>query len=679
MIPCAFGRARAVTRRAAITAALTLVAAVPAVAQPASNPLFQRGAGPLAPAFWRDLAEAAPAEWHAIAEFVAQWEAYARANSGPAAALAAAAFLAALGGAGWHALRWCRRLVSRPAPQRFDQALAALLVVLADTTIVPALILSAVLVLRDFGLMPGPATALGADLATALAIAGFGSGVATGLFAPGDPGRRMVAFTDREAASYASHFAWAARTFGLAVFLNSVHGALQASGTAGAPSTPLAPSLAIGALFALVIAAITVHLLWRSAQADFRAGTVASANGGFAWFRAVLWLFAGAVLAGLAAGYVGFAMFVAGRVVASLAVVGMAIIAMVFIDTLMTEPMAPDRPAGRRIATLLGLGPHGLELIETLASALLRLAIMVLAALFILGYTGLITGDVYGLFERASAAFTFGGITVSAGAIVTSVVLVTAGGLAIRGAQRWLAAKFLPRSGLDAGLQNSILSLFGYAGAMAVLALALAALGIDLQKIALIAGALSVGIGFGLQSVVSNFVCGLILLAERSIRVGDWVVVKNEEGWVRRISVRATEIETFDRARVLIPNQEFITGVVKNWTHGGTVGRVIVKVRVTYDSSLDQVRETLMECGLRHPLVLHAPPPSVFLIGFGDIGIDFELRCLIGVVEQALAIRSELQMEVMRRFGEAGIKMPFPGHEERPPGPVAAPARPPTA
>jgi small-conductance mechanosensitive channel len=242
------------------------------------------------------------------------------------------------------------------------------------------------------------------------------------------------------------------------------------------------------------------------------------------------------------------------------------------------------------------------------------------------------------------------------------------GALAVRAAQRWLAIKFLPRTGLDAGLQNSILALFGYGALIAVVALSLGALGIDLAKIALIAGALSVGIGFGLQAVVSNFVSGLILLAERSIRVGDWVVVKNEEGFVRRISIRATEIETFDRASVIIPNQEFITGVVKNWTHGNTVGRIIVKARVTYDSDATTVRALLLASATNHPQVLRAPPPAVYLMGFGDIGIDFELRCLIGNIEQCFSVRDDLYMAVLRAFRDAGIRIPAPVHEARVPG-----------
>ncbi len=240
--------------------------------------------------------------------------------------------------------------------------------------------------------------------------------------------------------------------------------------------------------------------------------------------------------------------------------------------------------------------------------------LIVLAALLLLSFSGIFAEDFFSVFQRASWDFVIGGVNLSPTAILVALAFLLVGGLAIRAGQRWLATKFLPRTGLDAGLQNSILALFGYgepAGPRGA-ALSLAALGIDLQKIALIAGALSVGIGFGLQAVVSNFVSGLILLAERSIRVGDWVVVKNEEGWVRRISIRATEIETFDRASVIIPNQEFITGVVKNWTHGNTVGRIIVKVRVAFDSDVARVRDLLVECAkgrTRRCPRRHHPPP----------------------------------------------------------------------
>ena len=146
--------------------------------------------------------------------------------------------------------------------------------------------------------------------------------------------------------------------------------------------------------------------------------------------------------------------------------------------------------------------------------------------------------------------------------------------------KRWLERELLPRTALEPSLQLSIATIFGYVGAIAAISFALSGLGFDLQKIALIAGALSVGIGFGLQSIVSNFVSGLILLTERPIRVGDSIVVKGEEGWVRRVRVRATEIETFDRASVIIPNSELITGIVKNWTRVNTLAASSVKVGV---------------------------------------------------------------------------------------------------
>jgi potassium-dependent mechanosensitive channel len=225
--------------------------------------------------------------------------------------------------------------------------------------------------------------------------------------------------------------------------------------------------------------------------------------------------------------------------------------------------------------------------------------------------------------------------------------------------------RFLPRSGLEPSLQLSVSTIIGYVGVIAALTFALAELGIDVQKIALIAGALSFGIGFGLQSIVSNFVSGLILLAERPIRVGDSIVVKGEEGYVRRISVRATEIETFDRASVIIPNSELITGVVKNWTHGNPSGRIICKLRVSFGSDPEQVRDILLACAKDHPLVLDRPEPRAFLVAFGDIALEFELRCVVGHVDNGLPVKSDLHFEILRRFRDANIPMPFPPHELR--------------
>src|SRR5215813_3498154 len=215
----------------------------------------------------------------------------------------------------------------------------------------------------------------------------------------------------------------------------------------------------------------------------------------------------------------------------------------------------------------------------------------------------------------------------------------------------------MPRTGIDPSLQQSVATLIGYALLTAAIAFALGRLGIEAQQITVVAGALSVGIGFGLQPVVSNFVSGIILLAERPIRVGDWVVVKNEEGIVRRISVRATEIETFDRASVIIPNSEFITGAVKNLTHSDTMGRVTVKLRVTFDSDFEAVRDILVACAGEHPQVLQTPPPRVYLIAFGDIGLELELRFIVVNVNFSLTVKSDIQLAILERLRAAGVRI----------------------
>jgi small-conductance mechanosensitive channel len=630
-----------------------------------NNRLFARSASLFDSAFWNDLLRAVPAEINGLAVMASSWSAYALANGG-AGAGAALALLAALGITAWSLSRWRRRLTARPTPRRFDKALVAVVSMVSRTVKWPALVAGAVLVLHNFRLMPDSVAEIGFGLAMATLVAGFGRGVAAGLFAPGHPDRRVVALTDREAASYASHLTWAARFTGLALLANEIHRILGASVTS---------FVATGALQAFAILAVTVHLLWRIARARFGAAQLPqdqsiedqadpeeAAGAQRAWLRALLWLCSIAIAIGLAAGYVGFAVFVGSRMLAAFAVGGAVYILMTIIDAALTDLLAAGTPGGRSVAAAFGVTQRGIDLVATLASALLRLVIVALAVVLALNASGVFTDDIFGAIQRLASDYDIGAIHVSPVAILSALACLIVGGLAVRASQRWMTINFLPRTGLEAGLQNSIVALSGYFALIIVLAISLGILGIDLQKIALIAGALSVGIGFGLQSVVSNFVSGLILLAERSIRVGDWVVVKNEEGFVRRISIRATEIETFDRATVIVPNQDFITGAVKNWTHSNTVGRVIVKVRVAFDTDLTRVRELLLEAAVKHPLVLPGTP-GAYVIGFGDIGVDVELMCLIGNVSQGLTVRSELYIDVLCKLRDARIRIPAPIHE----------------
>src|SRR5262249_45676603 len=179
----------------------------------------------------------------------------------------------------------------------------------------------------------------------------------------------------------------------------------------------------------------------------------------------------------------------------------------------------------------------------------------------------------------------------------------------------------------------------------------------DLKKITLIAGALSVGIGFGLQSVVSNFVSGLILLAERPIRVGDAIVVKGEEGYVRRVRVRATEIETYDRASVIIPNSELVTGVVKNWTRANTLGRSVIKDTASYAADPQKVRDLLAGLAKSHAQIVQLPPPAAYLVGFAESAMEFELRCIVLNVDSALSVKSDLHFAIIKAFKKESIEM----------------------
>lgn len=226
--------------------------------------------------------------------------------------------------------------------------------------------------------------------------------------------------------------------------------------------------------------------------------------------------------------------------------------------------------------------------------------------------------------------------------------------------QRGLERHVLPNISADRGVRDALSTGVGYVGFVIAILVLVGALGLNLGNLAIIAGALSVGVGFGLQNVFNNFVSGLILLIERPIKPGDWVVVGSHEGTVKKVNVRSTEIETFQRASVIIPNADLISNAVVNWTHKNLMGRVELSVGVAYGSDVQKVKAILLECAKAHPLVARYPEPFVVFKDFGDSSLDFELRAYLTNIEYRLMAASDMRFEIYRRFTEEGIEIPFP-------------------
>ncbi len=302
-------------------------------------------------------------------------------------------------------------------------------------------------------------------------------------------------------------------------------------------------------------------------------------------------------------------------------------------------------------------------------------AVVVLAALPILALVwGARPSEVVDFWTRMREGVTLGGIRLSATAVVTLVFVFALGFGLTRLIQTILRGTVLPRTRLDAGGKNAVLAGVGYIGFAVAGLVAVSAAGLNLSSLAIVAGALSVGIGFGLQNVVSNFVSGIILLVERPVKEGDWIEVGGFAGYVKGINVRSTEVQTFDRASVILPNSDLIAGTVLNRTHTGMSGRLQVPISTTYDADPRKVEAILIELAEQNPLILEDPAPRVLFLALGADTMDFELRCWLRDVNFSLSARSDLNFEIMERFRAEGIRTRFYGRETppEPPGSGAA-------
>lgn len=552
-----------------------------------------------------------------------------------------------------------RDTVERPS---YRQRVAAMAVEAASHCLLPvvptiAISLSMVGLLRDVS-DTGPLTAIVVGMSGGLVSYFLVTGVARATLAPAHPAWQLAALAPDSARRLVRRIAIA-----------SVGLALAGAGLALSEGMfmPLELRSVIGLCTMAVIAVSLLSLLpdrlWIAPELDPPSPEPGAPPARRHSVRLRARLVVGAVavgsLAASAAGYLAMAMYAAKLVLTTIIIGGVLLVARGVLRELLCVLLERRGGVVAEVRDTVISTDRGRRFTAQAGRTLIDLALLGIATFFLLPLTGMTLSEMRGLADSFLSGVTVGGVRIAPRDILSALLVLGTIVAVTRFAQRQIDEQFRRRVAVDDGLRNSVRTGIGYLGTTLAILMSVGTLGIDLSSLAMIASALSVGIGFGLQNVVSNFISGLIMLVERPVKVGDWVVVEGQEGTVKRISVRATEIQTFQRASVIIPNSEFISKPVVNWTLKDKTTRIEIKVSVTYESDVRQVYDLLLKIARGHELVLRNPEPVAMFRDFGASGLEFELRCFVSNTDYIIPVRNELRMRIFEQFRARGIEMPF--------------------
>jgi potassium-dependent mechanosensitive channel len=474
----------------------------------------------------------------------------------------------------------------------------------------------------------------------------------TTIFAPAAPPWRLLPASDRAAARICSLVLALAVVYGLTTLIYTITRVAHA---------PFALTIAVTLPSSLLAAGLIIAIL-RTRLEPRHEDELPSLR----WVKALslpIWVLAVAIIVTALTGYLALTRFLAQQLIVTGSILAVVYLLLLWVDGFAQGLGDESTVLGRWLRQAAGIDERRREQLTVPISLILKFVVLVCSVPFIMVQWGYAWPDILDWYRQLFFGFHIANTQVSLAALGASIIVFILGYIGARLFQGWLDNQILKPAGISTGVRDSIRTGVGYVGILVAALLAFSYAGLNLSNLAIVAGAFSVGIGFGLQSVISNFVSGLILLAERPIKIGDLVVVGGEEGYVRKISVRSTEIETFDRANVLVPNSYFITEKVKNWTFRNNIVRVVIPVGVAYGSDPRTVKAILLKVANGNPNVITPPEPFVDFEDFGASSLNFKLYAYIADLTKAGGTRTDLRIAILDAFNEAGIVFPYPQTE----------------